>query len=276
MKIKYLGTAAAEGIPGMFCNCRICRNALQVKGREIKTRSQALIDDQLLIDFPADTYLHIINHGLDLRNIHHCIITHSHSDHFYSNDFWCRFEGIANDIEEKPLHVYVTESGYNKAQKQLGSGAINGTRLAFHKILPFEAFSVDDYRIIPLEANHAKDTDPVIYIIEHGAYAMLYANDTGYFPDSTWEYLEKYDKVFRMVSLDCTGMALPNWRNGHMSLDTNKEVYDALVAIGRCNKNTVAYVNHFSHNGDLTHEELTVEAAKYGFGATYDGLEIEF
>ena len=61
MKLKYLGTAAAEGIPGMFCNCRVCRNALEVRGKEIKTRSQALLDDKLLIDFPPDTYLHILN-----------------------------------------------------------------------------------------------------------------------------------------------------------------------------------------------------------------------
>ena len=31
MKLKYLGTAAAEGIPGMFCNCRVCRNALKIR-----------------------------------------------------------------------------------------------------------------------------------------------------------------------------------------------------------------------------------------------------
>ena len=27
MKIKYYGTAAAEGIPGLFCSCEICENA---------------------------------------------------------------------------------------------------------------------------------------------------------------------------------------------------------------------------------------------------------
>ncbi len=86
MKLKYLGTAAAEGIPGLFCNCRVCRNALSVRGREIKTRSQSLVDGKLLIDLPADTYMHVLNYGLDLREIHHCIITHNHSDHFYPND----------------------------------------------------------------------------------------------------------------------------------------------------------------------------------------------
>ena len=275
MKLKYLGTAAAEGIPGMFCNCRVCRNALKIRGKEIKTRSQALLDDKLLIDFPADTYMHILNHGLDLRNIHNVIITHSHADHFYPNDFWCRFEGIAYDIVEEPLNIYVTEAGYNEALRQLGED-MNETRVKFHKIAPFEPFDVEDYHIIPLAADHDSSSNPVIYIIEKGEKSLLYANDTGIFPDSTWDYLEKYNKKFELISLDCTGMAQKNWRRSHLCLNTDKEVYDRLTEIGVCDKNTIVYVNHFSHNGMLTHKELVVEAEKYGFLVTYDGLEVVF
>lgn len=275
MKLKYLGTAAAEGIPGMFCNCRVCRNALKIRGKEIKTRSQALLDDKLLIDFPADTYMHILNHGLDLRNIHNVIITHSHSDHFYPNDFWCRFEGIAYDIVEEPLNIYVTEAGYNEALRQLGED-LNETRVKFHKIAPFEPFDVEDYHIIPLAADHDSSSNPVIYIIEKGGKSLLYAHDTGIFPDSTWDYLEKYNKKFELISLDCTGMAQKNWRRSHLCLNTDKEVYDRLTEIGVCDKNTIVYVNHFSHNGMLTHEELVVEAEKYGFLVTYDSLEVVF
>ncbi len=275
MKLKYLGTAAAEGIPGMFCNCRVCRNALKIRGKEIKTRSQALLDDKLLIDFPADTYMHILNHGLDLRNIHNVIITHSHSDHFYPNDFWCRFEGIAYDIVEEPLNIYVTEAGYNKALRQLGED-MNETRVKFHKIAPFEPFDVEDYHIIPLAADHDSSSNPVIYIIEKGGKSLLYAHDTGIFPDSTWDYLEKYNKKFELISLDCTGMAQKNLRRSHLCLNTDKEVYDRLTEIGVCDKNTIVYVNHFSHNGMLTHKELVVEAEKYGFLVTYDSLEVVF
>ena len=181
MKLKYLGTAAAEGIPGMFCNCRVCQNALAVRGREIKTRSQAIVDDRLLIDFCPDTYMHVINYGLDLRWVHHCIITHSHMDHFLADDFWCRFEGIASDIGDEPLNVYLTNAGYEKAKEILGGG-FNGKRVKFHKIVSFEPFTVEDYRIIPLAANHDAKTDPVIYIIEKGDKTLLYANDTGISP----------------------------------------------------------------------------------------------
>ena len=51
MKIKYLGTGAAEGIPAIFCNCSICKNAKNMKGKEIRTRCQAIIDEEIIIDF---------------------------------------------------------------------------------------------------------------------------------------------------------------------------------------------------------------------------------
>ena len=161
MKLKYLGTAAAEGIPGMFCNCRVCRNALAVRNKEIKTRSQALIDGKLLIDFPPDTYMHILNYGLDLRGIHHCVITHNHSDHLYPNDFWSRFERIAHGIGDEPFNVYVTESGYKIIRDMYGDKT-DSSRLKVHKITPYEAFEVEEYHIIPLSANHDPAADPVI------------------------------------------------------------------------------------------------------------------
>ena len=90
MKFKYLGTSAAEGIPAMFCNCNICTQAKKLGGKNIRTRSQAVIDDRLLIDFPPDTYTHVIYGGLDLTKIYSCIVTHSHSDHLYSKDLGMR------------------------------------------------------------------------------------------------------------------------------------------------------------------------------------------
>ncbi len=276
MKIKYLGTAAAEGIPGMFCDCPVCRNAHAVRGREIKTRSQALVDGKILIDFPPDTYMHELYGGLDLRGIRTLIVTHSHSDHFYERDFWCRCAGIANGIPEDPLHVYATAPAIAQAKEFADVHMSGSDRVSFHEIVPFVAFEAEGYTVIPLKANHDGRTDPVIFIIEKDGRSVLYANDTGVFPPESMRFLEKYGRRFDFVSLDCTGMLNENWRNGHMSLDTNKEMYDALTAMGLCDGKTTVYVNHFSHNGGATHEQLVRAASAYGFGVTYDGCEIEF
>ena len=87
MKLQYLGTAAAEGWPALFCECDNCKRAKMAGGRNIRTRSQALIDDTLVIDFPPDTYMHILNNGLDAGHWTGALITHAHSDHFYASDF---------------------------------------------------------------------------------------------------------------------------------------------------------------------------------------------
>ena len=63
MKLTYLGTAAAEGWPAAFCNCDGCRAARRLGGRNIRTRSQALVDDALLLDFPCDAWLHALRQG---------------------------------------------------------------------------------------------------------------------------------------------------------------------------------------------------------------------
>ena len=276
MKIKFLGTAAAEGIPALFCDCAVCQNARKVGGKEIKTRSQAIVDDKILIDFPADTYMHALYGGLDLVSVRHCIITHGHMDHLYERDFWCRNPGIGNgSVDGTVMDVYMTEATRNIASAYYEK-QVNKERVRLNTIKAYEPFEIEDYRIIPLRAYHDPSTEPVFYIIEHGENTLLYANDTGYFFDEVWEYLSKYERKFDFVSLDCTGMMLENYRHGHMGLTVDAEVVEKLREIGRCDDKTVVYVNHFSHNGKATHEELVGHAAKYGFGVTFDGCEVEF
>ena len=49
MKVQYLGTGAAEGVPALFCNCAYCRPlreriARGEGGREVRTRAQILLE----------------------------------------------------------------------------------------------------------------------------------------------------------------------------------------------------------------------------------------
>ena len=106
MKIQYLGTAAAEGIPAIFCDCENCQKSKAAGGKNIRTRSQALIDDCILIDFPADTYMHFLQYDIPLSKIRSCLITHSHMDHLYPVEMQMRKNGFANLNEQAPLTFY--------------------------------------------------------------------------------------------------------------------------------------------------------------------------
>ena len=82
MKVKVLGTAACEGVPAMFCNCENCVMARELKGKNLRARTQTLIESDMLVDFNADTYLNGQRFGLDLSAVKYFLITHTHCDHF--------------------------------------------------------------------------------------------------------------------------------------------------------------------------------------------------
>ena len=45
--------------------------------------------------------------------------------------------------------------------------------------------------------------------------------------------------------------------------------------MGAVDAKTKLFVNHFSHNGNPLHEELSESAAKIGCDTAYDGLSVE-
>ena len=281
MHLKYYGTAAAEGIPGMFCTCPVCSESLRLGGRNIRTRSQALVDGSLLIDFPPDTYGHMLRGGLDLPSIKTMLLTHAHQDHLYAQDLENRKPGFAhvgawNRRHEEPLRIYATAKAMEYVRAADSYGLEKRGVIEPHEIAAYEPFTVDGFIVTAMTADHSAAHGPVIYAIARDGKAMLYANDTGYFPEETWDYLAREKPRFGYVSLDCTGMIMTDYRHGHMCLEVNSEVRDRLIYTGCADADTVFCAHHFSHNGGLAHDALVEEAAKIGFLVSYDGMEIEF
>ncbi len=279
MKIKYFGTAAAEGFPGIFCSCEYCEKAREKGGRNIRTRSQTLINDDLLIDFSADTYLHILNYGLDMRKVKACLITHGHDDHLHSFDFQYRCYGYAyfnNEEDKKPLQIY-SSSKTSKLIKDIAEESIERDKKSLNLSIlePFKTYDILDYKITPLKADHDVKMEPIFYIIEKDSKSILYAHDTGYFPDETWEYIENSNKKFNFVSLDCTSTYENNAYRNHMGLAACKDVKDRLLK-KNADENTIFYVHHFSHNGRYIYDDLVPVAKEMGFNVSYDSLEVEF
>ncbi len=278
MKLQYLGTAAAEAWPALFCECESCKKARAAGGRNIRTRSQALIDDRLLIDFPADTYFHCIRHGVDITRIENMIVTHAHSDHWYPADLWCRYPGIAHfDGESCPLTVWGTAAIRDSVEEHLPGANANGEdRLRYREIEPFGSYEIGGYTVTALPANHDPHAQPVIYQISDGEKTMLYGNDTGIPFESVWQYWEQHPVRFDYVSLDCTGVLQPGWRDGHMSLESNAEVLERMRGMGLVDEKTTVCIHHFSHNGGLIHDELEEYVKPQGWLVSYDGMTVEF
>lgn len=270
MKIQFLGTAAFEGVPSLFCNCRVCRTSQRLGGRNIRSRSQALVDECILLDFNADTVAHYQKYAFDWDKIRVCLITHSHSDHLYPKDIAMNGPGYADC--HMALDIRAPESGY----ALLESVAQGTPYVKIQKIAPGDSFWVGDYHIWVLRADHDPAATPVLYAIEREGKRLLYAHDTGLFPNETWAQLEKIGK-FDMVSLDCTGCDRSDgWLSNHLSLPGDLAVLEKMKHLGIADAQTHVVLNHFSHNGGKTYDEMAELVDTLGLTVSYDGLIVEF
>ncbi len=273
MKLKYLGTAAAEGVPAVFCECENCKKSRAAGGRNIRTRSQALIDNTLLIDFPADTYLHYLQHNFPLNKIKSCLITHSHEDHLYVDEIKMRKKGFSHLADDAPLTFYSDRSGYemlSAVTEKLPNGEAKAVLIKL-----FEPFEVEGYTVTALRAAHAEKSSPVVYIIEKDGKSVFYSNDTSEYPEESMEYLKAYGKKIDLISLDCTEAVSHTTYVGHLCLDRCAALRETLKEIGVADENTVFVLNHFSHNGtDVLYDDFKEIAGKEGFVVAYDGMEL--
>lgn len=275
MKITYLGTAAAEGFPAPFCECDVCSRAILAGGKNIRTRSQAMINDDLLIDFPPDAYMHILHNGIDMAKVNNVIITHCHEDHLYLNDIMLRRSGFCHFDPKRKFSIYGNDRFRQMVEEYSDKPFYNDvtSTTGFNELQEFVPAAIGNYIITPLLANHNPREKCFVYAIEHNGKSLLYAHDTGFFPDSTWDYLKA--KKFDFVSLDCTHM-VEDVSNNHMGIKCCANVKDILLNKNICSNKTIFAVNHFSHNGRVLHEEFVEIANAYGLTVSYDGLSVAF
>ncbi|NLX83674.1 MAG: hypothetical protein GXZ04_07675 [Clostridiales bacterium] len=271
MKLTYLGTAAAEGFPGIFCECAVCRQAAARGGKDLRTRSQAIIDMQLLIDLPPDTYWHMMRHALPLMELEHVLITHTHSDHFYPQELYYRRKGFC--VTTKLMTLYGNDALVRKLDQYAAQtrSSLQEGLLACQELKVFEASQVGNYTVTALPALHDRSENCLIFIIEKDGKRLLYGNDTGVFPDSVWQYLK--GMPFDLISLDCT-TGKERDGNNHMGVPDLIDMKPRLMDNGNIQQDTRLVATHFSHNGGMLHEDLKAALGPHGYLIAYDGMTI--
>lgn len=267
MKLQYLGTAAAEGVPAVFCSCPTCTYARRVGGKEVRSRSGAVVNDVLKIDFPGDAYMQAMRWGLDYARIHDVLITHTHQDHFCPQEFAMYFPPFAHHPEHaQPLTIYGNEQARAMMEERLQEGM-----LEFVTLRPYDSVEVAGHQVTALPAVHAFEETALFYLIEKDGKRLLYAHDTDEFTPEHLEFLA--GKRMDLVSLDCTNGIIESEYVGHMGISDNLRMREKLLELGVADENTLFVANHFSHNGLVPHEEM--ERRLPGFTVSYDGLTVE-
>lgn len=272
MKLQFLGTAAAEGIPALFCDCETCHKARGWGGKNLRTRSQALIDGKLLLDFGPDLLMHTFAGGIDLNHISACLVTHAHEDHWYPDNLHFLRRGFSHPKEGFVFTVYGSED--LRGEMESIAASCNGL-LRYAPVRPYEPFAVEGYTVTALPAYHGTE-HPYFYLITDGKSTVLYAHDTDYFYDEVWEYLARTKPHLDLISLDCTeGAAQDIPYHAHMCLGRDVLCRDRLREMGLIDSDTRCVLNHFSHNGiSAAYDEFAPIAAAEGFETSYDGMTV--
>ncbi len=136
MDILICGSAAAEGIPALFCSCETCQRARERGGKDLRTRTAYQFGEAVRVDFGPDALAHSLRFNLRYERLLHLFITHSHEDHLYPLDFQYRQPGFSVVPEGDLLTLYG-----NAAAMAAVSGKIDANpkrfRLALVELRPF-------------------------------------------------------------------------------------------------------------------------------------------
>lgn len=278
MRVKFLGTIAAEGGPALFCNCAYCKEAQKRGGKNIRTRSQILVNEDVLVDFPADTYLHKLQYNLDLSKIRYLLVTHSHSDHFYPNELCNHGAYCGYDMVEPMMDVYCNQEVRNRYIREAGyriDSEIADT-MRWHVVSEFQKIDTEHYEIWTLKAKHMKPENALFYLIKQGDKAFMQCYDTGLLWEENYQFLSSLGIKIDAICLDCTMGSQEKSYYGHMNLKECLETVERMRRSDFVKPDTRFILTHFCHNGILLHEEYEKICKPYNIDIAYDGMEVEF
>lgn len=267
MKVKLLGTGAANGIPGLFSQDRVSQFALKHGGKEIRTRSSAELDGVLKIDFPPDIFEQVHRFHCNPADWMAVVFTHSHEDHFALDQFQYQLYPFTEHLFS-PFTIYGNSAICKKLDSAYPAWPFE-TKLT-QSFVPFE---VGDYLITPIAAFHDASEDCQNLIFEKDGKRFLYATDTGVWEAPTWQVLA--GKQLDAIVIECTEGFKKTSYCGHLDIRLVGETLRRLRDSGALKPGARVVTTHHSSGGEGTHEELSEALAKFGAEPGYDGMEFE-
>ncbi len=271
MKLLFLGTGSAEGIPALFCDCSVCVEARRRGGPNCRTRSTVLIDDVVKIDLPPDSLAHVHAYRLDLSGLQHLVFTHSHDDHFAVRELQYLSPNFAPCRRGAPLNVWATPELIRKMLPEM-EHFFEKAPLKFNPLAPFHSISIGPLQVTPVPAHHKSDELCLNYLVRSGETTLLYATDTGWYDEPTWTFLE--GRPLSAVVVECGKGRSKNAYMGHLNVDEVRAFKERLVRAGGLSETAPFYVTHIAHTGLLLHEEMSALFAPDHIAVAYDGLEL--
>lgn len=275
MKVKLLGTSAAEGWPGLFCRCEACGKARELGGKNIRTRSSALIDDTLKIDFPPDILQQVIQWNVDLRCLTALLFTHAHDDHCAPAELQYRGHYFVPKPFADRLAIYGSKEVVQRIQSVLSpdSKVLDREKypLALHTLQAEKTLLISDYHVTPIIANHDLSQDCFNLIIQDAeGVTLLYATDTGWYKERTWNFLKQFH--IDGIVVEATKGLQEDGYEGHLSIPQVIAFRERLLNDGVILPDCTIVTTHLSHLSGLMHDEMERLLAPHHIQTGYDGM----
>ena len=286
MKLTFLGTGAGEGYPGLWCECPHCTYARSHGGKNIRSNSCAVIDEDLMLDCGPACFDNAARFGVNLTHATKLLITHPHEDHLYPQNLYWRktdernlsipyadkmHKGGPRFTPVPELDVYGTER--TRATIFPGDIKPEEMRMKFHYIEAGVTIETDDYKITPVRGNHGPEPGFAhSYVIEKDGRTMLYALDTGSF-DAESEQILKQFRYNLIVMEGTTG--LNEQYGGHMCLVNNVKWKHFFEDNGCTAPDCRFVLTHMSPHWCPPHDWYESIAGEEGVLLAYDGMQIE-
>ena len=269
MHLFFLGTAAAEGYPGIFCDCANCREARLLGGRSLRYRSALLVNDDLLIDFGPDLLAAAQRFNRNLSLLTTGLVTHAHEDHFHPHNFYMRKTDFSGRRAIPTLRLFGPREVTDTLNLMVPDLSI--LQMETHTVHANDCWQDGTYTFTAYHALHAVDKlEALFYSVDDGQHAFLYATDTGPFPADTWQALA--GKSFDVIILEET-MGTGKYAY-HMGFDAFLEHARRMRAEGMLRPGGRIIAHHMSHSDNPTHEKVEAILCPHGVEVAYDGLDI--
>lgn len=267
MNIRLLGTGAADGIPGFFGSDMVSDYARGHGGKDIRGRTAAVVDGVVQIDFPPDTLSQLNRFSLDARDWTAVMFTHSDDDHLAVDEIQYALYPFT-EVDCLPYTIYANDQVCKEIRQRYPDWPID-----LVETRSFTGFAHDAYRVMPVKATHIVDEDCHNLIIENGGKSLLYATDTGIWPECTFEFLRDYR--FDLLVIECTDGFIESPYHGHLNIQGVIEVVSRLRKDGVLDGASKVVTTHHGHHGNARHCDLEQAFEEHAIEPGFDGMFIE-
>ena len=237
-----------------------CKNKKKYS-KEYRGRGGVLIDEELLIDAPADIFSVATELGFDkmFDTVTDVLISHSHAGHFSPD--------VVDELaKKKKVRIF--------ASREVLSRLSYNPNIEKYEIGVFTQFNVGKYSVSALPSNHSTDiyTEECFNFLLIGEKNLFYALDGGFINKRAFHILKhvKLDAVILDGALDLENMGEESlYHNDIPTLNKIKCIFESAGISGERTRFIISHVP--TDKKREVHTELSPIAAKYGMVLAYDG-----